>query len=503
MIRLKTLCLFTLICCLFLSNITAQESALIKIDPARTIDTIDPNIYGAFVEPIRTVVYGNIYDPESPFADENGFRKDFIDLIKELNIRNVRWPGGNFVSGYNWEDGIGPKDQRPAKLDLAWKQIETNQMGTDEYAKFCSLIGADNFLCINGGTGTLDDARNWVEYCNYEKGTYYSDLRRKYGNEEPFNVKYVGLGNEIDGPWQMGQKSVEDYCKFALEAGKLIEIIDEDIKLVASGSSLYRPGNKWVDWNEYVLDQMVGKIDYISIHRYASEALPGGRENDVFSDHMSLGLEIDEKIETTQASIEKAMVKSESERPVYISFDEYSPGFGGIRSALLLAQHLNSFIRHADIVKMANITMITGLTGHSPEGVFKNSLFHTFNLYSNNALGTALDVYTDAPTYDNEIFDNIPYLDVTAIYNESEKKVIVNVVNRHETDEIETKIDLQAGKYAGKATAKVINADNLDARNTLDESPVSVETRQMSFKGNVIQHTFPAHSFTQIEISTK
>jgi alpha-N-arabinofuranosidase len=301
----------------------------------------------------------------------------------------------------------------------------------------------------------------------------------------------------------MGQKSVEDYCKFALEAGKLIEIIDEDIKLVASGSSLYRPGNKWVDWNEYVLDQMVGKIDYISIHRYASEALPGGRENDVFSDHMSLGLEIDEKIETTQASIEKAMVKSESERPVYISFDEYSPGFGGIRSALLLAQHLNSFIRHADIVKMANITMITGLTGHSPEGVFKNSLFHTFNLYSNNALGTALDVYTDAPTYDNEIFDNIPYLDVTAIYNESEKKVIVNVVNRHETDEIETKIDLQAGKYAGKATAKVINADNLDARNTLDESPVSVETRQMSFKGNVIQHTFPAHSFTQIEISTK
>jgi alpha-N-arabinofuranosidase len=501
--RIRHICFFTLVCCLFSGILTAQETALIKIDPDRKIDTIDPNIYGAFVEPIRTVVYGNIYDPESPFADKNGFRKDFINLIKELNVRNVRWPGGNFVSGYNWEDGIGPKDQRPEKLDLAWKQIETNQMGTDEYAKFCNLIGADNFLCINGGTGTLDEARNWVEYCNYEKGTYYSNLRRKYGNEEPFNVKYVGLGNEIDGPWQMGQKSAEDYCKFALEAGKLIALIDEDIKLVASGSSLYRPGNEWIDWNEYVLDKMVGKIDYISIHRYASEALPGGRENDVFSDHMSLGLEIDEKIETTQASIKKAMVKSQSERPVYISFDEYSPGFGGIRSALLLAQHLNSFIRHADIVKMANITMITGLTGNSPEGVFKNSLFHTFNLYSNNALGTALDIYTDAPSYDNEIFDNIPCLDVTAIFNESEKKVIVNVVNRHETDEIETKIDLQAGKYTGKATVNVINADNLDARNTIDESPVSVETDQLSFKGNVIKHTFPAHSFTQIEIATK
>ncbi|WP_234408620.1 alpha-L-arabinofuranosidase C-terminal domain-containing protein [Marinilabilia salmonicolor] len=218
---------------------------------------------------------------------------------------------------------------------------------------------------------------------------------------------------------------------------------------------------------------------------------------------MSLGLEIDEKIETTQASIEKAMVKSESERPVYISFDEYSPGFGGIRSSLLLAQHLNSFIRHADIVKMANITMITALTGNSPKGVFKNSLFHTFNLYSNNALGTALDVYTDAPSYDNEIFDNIPYLDVTAIYNESEKKVIVNVVNRHETDGIRTKIDLQAGSYTGKAKINLINAENLDARNTFDKSPVSVETKQITFKGNVIKHTFPAHSFTQIEIATK
>src|SRR6056297_3492044 len=220
-----------LLCCiiiasLFTAKLSAQEPAKIKIDFDRTVDTIDPNIYGAFVEPIRNVVYGNVYDPESPFADENGFRKDFINLIKELNIRNVRWPGGNFVSGYNWEDGIGPKDQRPARLDLAWNEIETNQMGTDEYAKFCSLIGADNFLCINAGTGTLNEARHWIEYCNYEKGTYYSDLRRKYGNEEPFNVKYVGLGNEIDGPWQMGQKSAEDYCKFALEAGKLIALVD-------------------------------------------------------------------------------------------------------------------------------------------------------------------------------------------------------------------------------------------------------------------------------------
>ncbi len=479
--------------------LSAQETAVIKIDFDRTIDRVDPNIYSAFVEPIRTVVYGSIYDPQSPFADENGFRKDFIDLVKELNVRSLRWPGGNYVSGYNWEDGIGPKDQRPAMLDLAWNQVESNQMGTDEYAKLCSLIGADNFLCINAGTGSLDDARHWVEYCNKDKGTYYADLRRKYGNEEPFGVKYVALGNEIDGPWQLGQKSAGDYCKFALEAGKLISLIDKDIKLVASGASLYEPTNQWIEWNDYVLNQMVGKIDYLSVHRYTTEALPGGRRNNVFSDYMSLGLDIDEKIETTHAIINKAMAKSGSERPVYISFDEYSPGWGGMRSSLMLGQHLNSFIRHADIVKMANITMITNLVGNNPEGDFRNSIFLTFSLYSNNALGTALDVYTDCETYDNEIFSDIPYLDVTAVLNGEAKQVVLNVVNRHETEDINTSVDLQTGTYKGKATVHLINAA-VDARNTREAQPIAIETDEISFKGNSINYSFPAHSFTQIVI---
>src|SRR3974390_1029936 len=178
--------------CALLSGLLTQnlrsQPAVIKIDLDRRIGEVDPNIYGAFVEPIRTVVYGTIYDPKSPLADTNGFRKDFIELVKNLKILFVRWPGGNYVSGYNWEDGIGPKDQRPARLDLAWHQIESNQMGTDEYVKLCSLIGAENFICINAGLGTLDEARHWVEYCNYQGGTFYSDLRKKYGNEKPFKV---------------------------------------------------------------------------------------------------------------------------------------------------------------------------------------------------------------------------------------------------------------------------------------------------------------------------
>jgi alpha-L-arabinofuranosidase len=477
----------------------SAQTAKIKIDIDRKIGVVDPNIYGGFLEAM--VAYRGLYEPDSPLSNKDGFRQDFIDLIKELNVPVVRWPGGNYVSGYNWEDGIGPKDQRPTMLDLAWHFIETNQLGTDEYVKLCKLIGAENFVCINAGTGTLDDARHWVEYCNYEKGTKYADLRRKNGNEEPFKIKYWALGNEIDGPWQMGQKSAEDYCKFALEAAKLIQLVDKDVKLVASGASLYDQTNKWVEWNDYVLNHMVGKIDYLSVHRYATEALPGGRRNRNFADIMCLGLDIDQKIDVVKAQIKNAMYKSGSKRPVFISFDEWSSAGPGLTGALMVAQHLNSFIRHADIVKMANLTMLTSLVGNSPEGDFKNEIFQSFYLYSNNCLGTALDVYTDCEKYSNEVFSDIPYLDVTAVLNESE--LVISVVNRNETNAIQTDVFLQAGNYTGNAKVIEINAMTTDARNTKTEENVSIKTREIKFKDNTIQYSFPAHSFTQILVDVK
>jgi len=495
--------LICIIFCGFVSvDLMSQEPAVIKIDFDRTIGTVDPNIYGAFVEPIRTVVYGSIYDPKSSFADENGFRKDFIGLIRELKIPVVRWPGGNYVSGYNWEDGIGPKDQRPARLDLAWHQVETNHMGTDEYVQLCKLIGAENFICINAGTGTLDQARHWVEYCNIEKGTYYSDLRRKYGNEKPFNVKYWALGNEIDGPWQMGQKNAEDYVKFALEAGKLMQLVDRNIKLIASGASNYKPDNGWIDWNDYVLTHMAGHIDYLSVHRYATEALaPGDRS---FAGMMSLGLDVDQKIEMVQALIEKAMLKSGSERPVYISFDEWSGGFGNsITASLMVAQHLNSFIRHADIVRMANITMLSSLVGNSPEGDFKNAMFHAFYLFSNNCHGTALDVHTSCEKYSTSVIKDIPYLDVTAVLNDSSGVLVVNVVNRHETDAITADIVLQTGEFTGNVKVNEVSGAIPAARAARTEGAVSTATRDIKFKGSKINYSFPAHTLTQLQIALK
>jgi alpha-N-arabinofuranosidase len=475
----------------------AQKPAVIKIDPDRQIGQVDPKIYGGFVEPIRSVVYGTIYDPRSPLADENGFRGDFIELIKELKISVVRWPGGNYVSGYNWKDGIGPKDQRPARLDLAWNQIESNQMGTDEYVKLCKLIGAENFICINAGLGTLDDARHWVEYCNYPRGTYYSDLRRQYGHETPFEVTYWALGNEIDGPWQLGQKNAEDYCKFALEAAKIMRLVDKNIKFIASGASDYKPDNNWIDWNDYVLRQMVGHIDYLSVHRYAREALSGDRS---FSATMCLGLDIDQKIDVVEALIKKAMAKSGSKRPVYISFDEYSGGGNNLTGSLVLAQHLNSFIRHADIVKMANITMLSSLVGTAPDGHYRNTLFLAFYLYSNNAQGIALDVYSNCETYSNTVFESIPYLDVTAVLNSDARMLVVNVVNRHETNALAADVVLQSGAYAGHATLREVNGSSVTATNTKTSQDVTIADKEIRFSGNRISCSFPAHSLTQMLI---
>jgi len=356
-------------------------------------------------------------------------------------------------------------------------------MGTDEYVKFCNLVGAENFICINAGTGSIDDASHWVEYCNYPKGTKYSDLRRKYGNEEPFKVKYWALGNETDGPWQMGYKNKEDYVKFAIEAAKLMKSADREIKIIASGASNYPlvtndydPDDGWIDWNDYILDKMVGKIDYISLHRYATQALRRIEEPG-FLHTMSLGREIDRIIEVVDGLIEKAMVKSGSRRQVYISFDEYGARGRGMVGPLMLAQHLNSFIRHADIVKMANLTFLSSLVGITPEGDYKNNMYYPFYLYSNNCRGVSLDVFTECEKYSNEVFKEVPYLDVSAVLNEAKNVLVAKV---HE-----------------------INCEDMDARNTMDEEKIGIQTKEIKFNGKTIRHTFPAHSLTQFEIAFK
>ena len=234
------------------------QSAKIKIDVTRTIGKIDPKIYGVFMEPIGRkgrfhTIYGNLYDPSSPLADKDGFRKDYIDAMRELKIADMRWPGGNFVMGYDWKDGIGPKDKRPTRINLAWGALEPNKVGLDEWFALNKSIGSENIVCVNLGLGTIMDAVYEVEYCNYPSGTYYSELRAKYGHPEPYGVKIWDLGNEVDGaPWELGHKDADDYVKVAREAAKAMRSVDHTIKFVASGSSYYEPTGKWVEWNRKV-----------------------------------------------------------------------------------------------------------------------------------------------------------------------------------------------------------------------------------------------------------
>lgn len=497
---------------LTLGQLPAAQPALIKIDPDRTIGAIDPNIYGSFLEPVGRgfgpgVVYGPLYDPASPLADANGFRKDYVQQIKSLNVSAIRWPGGNFVSGHHWEDAIGPKGQRPVSLDLSRTRTESNQMGTDEYVAFCNLVGAANFICINAGTGTIEEAAHWVEYTNAPAGTRYADLRVKYGHPAPYQVKYWALGNEPDGPWQLGHKNKEDYVKFALEAAKTMRGVDKDILLIAAGPSnyplvtkSYDPKDGWTDWSDYVLDNMAGVIDYLSLHRYVFQVLRA-IDKPTFADQMSLGREIDRIIEVTQGQIQKAMIKSGADRPISISFDEYGARGNNLAGPLLLAQHLNSFIRHADIVKMANLTFLSSLVGITPEGDYKTSLYYPFYLYSQHCRGTALDVYTRCASYDNAVFKAIPILDVTAVLNEAEGKLFVNVVNRSETEAIPADLELQSGAYTGKGQVHLVNADSIEATNTATEEKVRIVTSSLAFTSNRISHTFPAHSLTQLEIA--
>ena len=292
--------LFASLLFLFPNETIAQERAIIKIDTDRVIDQINPHLYGNFSEHLGQGIYGGIYDPKSIQADEDGFRKDVIEQTKELKVSILRWPGGNFVSGYHWEDGIGDRSKRPTRIDLAWGGKESNMIGTDEFIQFARKAKVEPYFCVNLGTGSLDEARNWVEYCNVEKGTYYSDLRRKNGFEKPHKVTYWGLGNEVDGPWQMGHKSPEDYSKMAIETAKLMRWIDKDIKLIASGSSNYDAD--WNKWNRTILDEMYNYIDYISLHHYSHNT------SDYYT-YLTNTIEVENYIRIVEQQIKEAVEK--------------------------------------------------------------------------------------------------------------------------------------------------------------------------------------------------
>jgi alpha-N-arabinofuranosidase len=516
MVRFRSFLAVTALVLVALSGLARGQStsARIKIDTDRQVGEVNAHLFGNFAEHLGRVIYGGIYDEGNPLSDADGYRKDTMQAVKDLNVTLLRWPGGNFVSGYNWTDGIGPKESRPVRPDYAWGDLETNRFGTDEFLKYCERVGVEPYICINAGLGTVDDARHWVEYANEERHTYWADLRRKNGRERPYGVKYWGLGNEIDGPWQMGHKNAEDYSKFALEAAKAMRWVDPSIKLIASGSSNFRQGADWIGWNRTVLNQLNGYVDYISLHTYI-----GNRDND-FEKFLAASQDLDHRLEVVDGLIKAAQSGDRNAKPIHIAFDEWNVWYrarGGAdkiqrleeiynyEDALAMGMFLNSFIRRADIVKMANLAQL--VNGIAPiftnkEGLFLQPIYFPIAEYARQRGNQSLSLFVDSPTYTSG-GKPLNYLDTSATYDPKSKTVFLNVLNRSEKMDIASRIDNIEGRLGSQVNVWQMSHDDLKATHTFgDDKKVRPVTRTetLSLAGNGFAYTFPKHSLTILKL---
>ena len=294
-----------------------MKKASIILDRDYLIGRVDPRLFGSFVEHLGRCVYGGIYEPGHPAADENGLRTDVLEMVRKLNVPVVRYPGGNFVSGFNWEDSVGPKEDRPQRLDLAWFTTETNEFGLHEFVDWCRKAGAAPMYSINLGTRGTDAARNIVEYANHKGGSYWSDLRRKNGAADPFGIKLWCLGNEMDGPWQIAHKTAKEYGRAANEAGKVMKWVDPTIELVACGSS-NSDMPTFGDWEIEVLNECAGVADYVSLHRYY-----GNPTGDTPS-FLASSMDMDEFIKTVVSICDSVTGKKHMKKKLNLSFDEWN-----------------------------------------------------------------------------------------------------------------------------------------------------------------------------------
>ena len=483
--------------------------ARVKIDTERVIGDIDAKLYGNFIEHLGRCIAGGVFEEKSALSDSNGYRRDVLDAAKKLDVTVLRWPGGNFSSNYHWRDGIGPRDQRPPRLEMAWGTVEDNRFGTHEFLNYTELLGAEPYICTNLGTGTWDEAQQWVEYCNSSEDTAMTRLRKQNGRREPWKVTYWGLGNEIDGPWQMGHRSADDYGKFALEAAKLMKLTDPKVRLIAAGSSNFGAGSDWTGWNRTVLEYLKNHADYLSLHTYV-----GNPQND-FGDFLGSSLELGSRIKTAEGIIDAALSGVRG-RKIYIAWDEWNVWYRArgneqrgrrileehynLEDALVVATFLNTFVNHAHIVKMANMAQLVNVIAPiftNEKGLYLQTIYYPLQLFANHARGKALELFVDAPRYKSRRFDEIPYLDVSASFDNG--NLVINAVNRHREQSLEADFELEDKSFAGPVAATEVNGPDIKSENNFDGSSVMPAQHAATADRKRLHYTFPAHSFTQLQ----
>ena len=504
----------------------------IFVDARRLIGKIDPNIYGFNVEHIHhdaaeaSIVYGAIFDEGSPLSDEHGFRKDVIEACKRIKVPMLRWPGGNFASGYHWLNGVGPRDERPRLFELAWKSEESNRFGTDEFVEFCRLIDAEPWITVNAGSGTAEEACQWVEYCNRKGNTYYAKLREENGHPEPYGVTYWSLGNELWGDFQIGHLSAEEYASKARDYAKLMRRVDPDIELTAVGEVL---GTN-PEWNLAVLNKMADLIDTISTHIYHRPLLSRDEEENYYR-VMLCPVHAEEKLKVLKGTIDLVIKKDRSMaipspqiREINISFDEWNmSGCHTLRDALGISRLLNVFQRLSDFVKIGSYFPLIHFYGArkerhggAPISAYKDTVvleagYHAFDLYVNHTGEVAVDSYVESETYDLEFgvrdgrdvsFKNIPYLDASASVSGDGKTLYLAVINVHRDRDMECLVELRGCSPQGTGRVFELNAEDVRAYNDRDNKEnVRVTEKSGVEIAQSFTYMFPAHSATVIQIA--
>lgn len=456
-----------------------MKQAEICIDRDFKIGDVDERIYGSFIEHLGRAVYEGIYQPGNPLSDENGFRKDVLELVRETSVPLVRYPGGNFVSGYHWEDGVGPKELRPSRLELAWNVIESNQFGLNEFMTWCKKAGTEPMMAVNLGTRGIEDAKNIIEYCNIEKGSYYSDLRRSHGVKDPYNIKLWCLGNEMDGPWQMGHKNADEYGRIAEEAGRIMRMVDPDIELVACGSSsLTMP--TFGSWEETVLEHCYEQADYISLHTYY------GNPEDQTPDFLASSVAMDEFIRSVVAICDCVKAKKRSKKQINLSFDEWNVWYHSNEQdkklerwvqaphqlediynhedALLVGSMLITLLRHADRVKIACLAQLVNDIAPimtSDTGAWRQTIFYPYMHASVYGRGSVLNTVVKTPSYES-VHGDAPYLDAVVTADEAKETVTIFAVNKDLAEPMLVSCDLR--QYAGYEVIEHIELTNADLK---------------------------------------
>lgn len=487
------------------------------------IDNTDPRIYGSFIEHLGRAVYDGIYQPDSSFADEHGFRKDTLGLVKEIDVPVIRYPGGNFVSAYNWEDSVGPVKSRPSRVELAWQVIESNEFGLNEFMDWTKLAGSKPMMAVNLGTRGIDAARNLIEYCNIKGGTYYSDLRRSHGYEDTHNIKLWCLGNEMDGPWQVGHKSADEYGSLAWETGKAMKLVDPDIELVACGSSgLGMP--TFGDWEATVLDYCYDTVDYISLHTYYNN-----HANDS-ADFLANTVGMNDFIKSVVATCDFVKGKKHSKKNINLSFDEWNVWYHSneadkliekwshaphqledvynMEDALLVGGMLITLINNCDRVKIACLAQLVNVIAPimtSDTGAWRQTIYYPYMHASRYGRGTVLNAIVDCPKYDSKNYTDVPYLDSSIVWNEDSNTITIFAVNKSFDDEMLLSCDLRQFGNINIDEHIVLTHEDLKAVNTEanPENVAPVYTDSDINDNSILTLVLPKQSWNVIRISIR